>query len=318
MGTAAEPLQSRKDPAWLRYFRLDRSCISRHPLYSVGLTAVTGVQFLVVVAILAFAWQNLQSNVDPDDSRASIIFAYLIIFIVAAALSFILVIDSLMSQNVIQLVALCVFNLLMTCYGVVLPIQMNNAFKDASIPAMIKLQGPMLVVPTILGVSTFLMVVMTTLCHKEFVWDIYKKMGASIKLRQAVQLTAVFSILQKFNWFFFLGTLIQFIVLNQPMGWKPICFSILVMVICSIVMISASIAVKRELRWPLWMSHIGSVSVMAFMLYFLIEIVPQSKFTTGHKSLRFFTMVSFLNLAVVIAISELCAQRFGLGMRELS
>ncbi|KAH9819692.1 hypothetical protein DFH28DRAFT_886307 [Melampsora americana] len=287
---------------------------SRAPsAYSVGLIGVTFIQSLVVVAILAFACRTLQ------DSRSdiSIVSAYLIIFIIAAALSFILVLDSIMSRDVIQLIALCVFNLFMTCYGVVLPIQLWKALQETNVPAMEKLQDWLQVVPCVMGVSTIIMTILTIFIHKEFGWDIYKQMGANMQLKRAGQYRAIFSILQKFNSFFFLGAMIQYAVLGRDVGWRTALTSSTVMIICSFIMVSATIAVRREIRWPLWLSHIGSVYMMAYVIYLLAKVIPQPQFAAGHRTLRFFLIVSFLNLVCVMVVSEICAKTFGLGMREL-
>ncbi|EGG10060.1 uncharacterized protein MELLADRAFT_71040 [Melampsora larici-populina 98AG31] len=281
--------------------------------YSIGLIGVTFVQSLVVVAILAFACRTLQDS----RSEISIVSAYLIIFIIAAALSFILVLDSIMSQDVIQLIALCAFNLFMTCYGAVLPVQLWKALQETNIPAMKKLQGWLQVVPCVMGASTLLMTILTISIHKEFGWDIYKQMGANMQLKRAGQYRAVFSILQKFNSFFFLGAMIQYAVLGQDVGWRAALTSITVMLVCTFIMVSAAIAISQEIRWPLWLSHLGSFCMLAYVSYLLAKVVPQPQFSAGHRTLRFFLIVSLLSLVCVMVVSEICAKTFGLGMREL-
>lgn len=287
---------------------------SRAPsAYSVGLIGVTFIQSLVVVAILAFACRTLQDS----RSEISIVSAYLIIFIIAAALSFILVLDSIMSQDVIQLIALCAFNLFMTCYGAVLPVQLWKALHETNVPIMKKLQGWLQVVPCVMGASTLLMTILTIFIHKEFGWDIYKQMGANMQLKRAGQYRAIFSILQKFNSFFFLGAMIQYAVLGQDVGWRTALTSITVMLICSFIMVFGAIAVRQEIRWPLWLSHVGSFCMMAYVIYLLAKVVPEPQFAAGHRTLRFFLIVSFLSLVCVMVVSEICAKTFGLGMREL-
>lgn len=152
---------------------------------------------------------------------------YASLFIFGFAYEVLLVWDSLRLSSMIQVVGLCIYNLLLTLYAIFQPKQIQHALDSLSTsqpmgadhtildpdshvweaiePALLALVG-------VLGLGTAAICCIAYKLHSEFAWLVYKVIHADIGMKRRVFTLEVNVALVKFGFFFLFGFLVQNII----------------------------------------------------------------------------------------------------------
>jgi len=124
-------------------------------------------------------------------------------------------------ENTIQVIGLCCYNLGMLIYAAIQYDQIDDAIRalldsdyiDPTKGVWKDVQPYLLAVPCIIA---FFSVVMTGIAWKlydEFSWTIYKHISADLRMKRRFLTFQIYIALLKFDFFFFLGFTVQFLVI---------------------------------------------------------------------------------------------------------
>ncbi|PLW06851.1 hypothetical protein PCASD_21361 [Puccinia coronata f. sp. avenae] len=227
--SARSPSQQKK---WYHRFRFST--------VQYALLALLALQSIAVISILSTTVAKIEREIQTSNAQLRTISTYLAIFIIANIFLILMTIDLLLNKNVVQLIALCVFNSSMAVYGAVLPNQIqkalhnpggavswNGAHEGTSCNMYLScygvqylfgdIEGWIIAIPVIGGIVSILMAYLTWLIYKEFGWEIFKLIGADLGLKRILQKKYLFHMLQKFALFFFVGLSLQFLMLASSM-----------------------------------------------------------------------------------------------------
>ncbi|KAK8096219.1 uncharacterized protein PG998_002661 [Apiospora kogelbergensis] len=191
--------------------------------------AVAVVQCVSAVLLETYVLLTVEDNLAPEAYQVTAghtVPMYASLFLFGFVYELLLFWDSLRLTSMIQVVGLCIYNLLLTVYAIFQPRQIHDALGRLEVsfamgerpildpdshvwqdikPALIALIG-------VLAVCTAAMCFIAYRLHAEFAWLVYKVIHADIGMRRRVFTLEINVALIKFNFFFMLGFLIQNIV----------------------------------------------------------------------------------------------------------
>ncbi|KAH9819698.1 hypothetical protein DFH28DRAFT_1122471 [Melampsora americana] len=304
-------------------FHLSHHSSSYQLFYKLLLILVLFLQSIALIGFFTSVYISLDGHIESSQSvEYRTILAYLLIFIIATIFAVFIAIDSLLNKNVNQLVGLCLFNIAMSAYGAILPRQINHTiepFSPGSLSSdqLQSIEWRIIVVPAISGLCSIILFILTWYFYREFGWDMYKQLGADIKLRKALRIKYTFYMLQKFNLFFLIGFCIQTVLFHgsDPTVQNIVLPAIALLVSCFIVLL-ATIAVERELKWIMSLYYLVWILAMAFLCYEIAKIYPKAAEAHIQRSFILFATLTFVMLLSTGFFSILCCWNFGIGLKE--
>lgn len=292
-------------------------------IYKLLLIFVLFVQSITLIGFFASVYISLDGYIESSENvQYRNILAYLLIFIIATIFAVFIAIDSLLNKNVNQLVGLCLFNIAMSVYGAILPRQINHTIEPLS-PGSLSadqfqsIQWRVIVVPAISGLCSIILFLLTWYFYREFGWDMYKQLGADIKLRKALRIKYTFYMLQKFNLFFLIGFCIQTVLFHVPNPTvEDIVLPSSALLVSFFVVLLATVAVEHELKWIMALYYLVWTLAIAFLCYEIVKIYPEAEVAQIQRSFILFASLTFFMLLSTGFFSILCCCKFGIGLKE--
>lgn len=164
----------------------------------------------------AFQIENKDGVKDPSSRTIP---TFLTLYIFGFFYQLVLVWDALRLKNTIQIIGLCIYNLGLLIYGAVQIQQINDAADTLAASGHITIDkwnqaAPFLIaIPCILAVGTIVLSIAAWKLYDEFAWTIYKHISADLRMKRRYLLFQIYIALLKFDFFFFLGFTVQFVVI---------------------------------------------------------------------------------------------------------
>lgn len=210
---------------------------------------------------------SLRGNVDQE-SPSHTIPTFLALYIFGFLYQLLLVYDALRLKNTIQVIGLCIYNVGLLIYAAVQMDQIEEAISQLSGKNHIdysvwRTEKPYLIaIPCIIGLGTVLMAVIAWKLYDEFAWTIYKHISADLKMKRrylTFQVSVpmenatssclrfqIYIALLKFDFFFFLGFTIQFVVVVVDHHNIEFYLTIAAIPVNIIILLMAGLFTRRE------------------------------------------------------------------------
>lgn len=131
----------------------------------------------------------------------------------------VLVYDALRLKNTIQVIGLCLYNVGILIYAAIQMDQIHDAVDNLSQHNQLDptfwadVQPFLIALPCLMAVGTLLLSVIAWKLYDEFAWTIYKHISADLRLKRRYLTYQIYIALLKFDFFFFLGFTVQFLVI---------------------------------------------------------------------------------------------------------
>ncbi|KAK4231241.1 hypothetical protein QBC38DRAFT_262654 [Podospora fimiseda] len=270
-----------------------------------------------------------------DDERKSLkaqyktIPTFLALFIFGFIYVLVLAWDALRRKNTIQIIGLCLANLALFIYTILQIDQIRRSIAELKAKGVIKpdpnhgeiwqRSAPFLIaVPAIVGVITLAMSGIAYQLYREFAWDILKQIGADYRMKKRFLHYQVYIALLKFDFFFFLGFTIQFIVVVNNLKNFELGLHVAAVPITIAILLCAAFFTQRENKIGVYFIILLDFGALAYFFFKLVRI-----YQTGHsqdyaavrQSLTAFAVMTIVLIVLTIINAFVCMSNFGAGLK---
>ncbi|KAL8950420.1 MAG: hypothetical protein Q9222_003535, partial [Ikaeria aurantiellina] len=216
---------------------------------------VTFVQAAIVLAFEAYAFGKFQSNLRGDATSqepSRTIPTFLALYIFGFLYQLLLVYDALRLKNTIQVIGLGLYNVGLLIYAAVQMDQIQEAIdlladhNDIDRSVWDDERPYLIAIPCIIGLGTVLMAIIAWKLYDEFAWTIYKHISADLRMKRRYLTFQIYIALLKFDFFFFLGFTIQFVVVVVDHHNIEFYLTIAAIPVTIIILVMAGLFTRKE------------------------------------------------------------------------
>ncbi|KAL0633590.1 hypothetical protein Q9L58_007480 [Maublancomyces gigas] len=259
--------------------------------------------------------------------------------------------DALRLKNTIQVIGICIFNGAMLVYAAIQMDQIkdaNNSLKMLGVTKDIRdsgdsvkmgaldeniwpfIQPSLIAIPCIIALSTILMCVVCWKLYDEFAWTIYKHISADLRMRKRYLTFQIFIALLKFDFFFFIGFTVQFIVIvastpgyvTQSVAGTgrdyEFYLTIAVLPLTIAFLVLAAWCTRGEKK--IAMGFVVGI-LFAALAYFIFKLIRMYQFPydasykPARRSLTTFAVITIILIILTIANAIACMVNFNKGLK---
>lgn len=299
-------------------------------LWSWAFLAIAFVESLIVLGFEGYVFARFQNNLDLNDnnkdpSQARTIPTYLTLFIFGHVFLLVLVYDALRLKNTIQIIGLCIFNGALLIYGAIQIEQIHEAdtwLKDEGllkVPDVWKGIRPFLIaVPCVLALGTVCMSFVCWKLYDEFAWTIYKHISADLRMKRRYLTYQIFVALLKFDFFFFLGFTVQFVVIVLKMDDIEFILTLVVIPLTILFLLAAVWSTRKENKALMILVIIIFFASLAYFLFKLVRMYAEETaelYRPARRSLTSFAVITLMLVVITIVNAIVCTANFGKGLK---
>ncbi|KAF2496584.1 hypothetical protein BU16DRAFT_336603 [Lophium mytilinum] len=290
---------------------------------------VSLAQACIALALEGYVFGKFQHSLEGNaesTKQSRTIPTYLAVFMFGYIYQLVLVWDALRMKNTIQVIGLCLYNVGIIIYAA---IQMDQ-IKDATVylakerfiqPEFWDEIKPVLIaLPCLMALGTLILSFAAWKLYDEFAWTIYKHISADLRLKRRYLVYQIYIALLKFDFFFFLGFTVQFLVVVKNTTDAEYYLTIAALPITFFLLILAAYWTRKEYVWGM----VGIIIIyFAALAYFLFKLVrmyaaPRNRiddYLPARRVLTSFAVLTILLLIMTIIIACWCTSNFNKGLK---
>ncbi|KAJ1674123.1 hypothetical protein EV182_003917 [Spiromyces aspiralis] len=259
---------------------------------------------------------------------------YFLMFLASQLFSLYLALDSIWRKNAFQIIgfvifSVCVFGWSIFQYfqvrGIDVPLsgEYDVLGKITDDPDNIwdKMAPLMIAVSVVTGAFSVAWVYFARRLISYFGWEVYRKIGADIRLRKMYRSYQILLLLLKMDAFAFIGFAVQFIIVLQAKDTSDPEYGLTIAAVplTLIVLMLAVVGLRKENRAIMWCFVIGLCCSIAYFLFKVGRMYTKDqayKYKDMRPLLTFFAAVSMATTLATLFMSIVCMTNFDRGLRD--
>ncbi|KAK6063052.1 hypothetical protein SCUP515_12755 [Seiridium cupressi] len=295
------------------------------------------VQLILCIAFESYTFAKFNSSLkdmsqapystdEKVQSQLKTIPTFLALFIFGFLYELVLVWDALRVKNTIQVIGVCIANLALMVYTSIQVDQIDeavtilitqNAVEDLTVWNDVK--GILIAIPCIIGVGTICFSFVAWKLYQEFAWDILKHIGADYRMKKRFLHYQIYIALLKFDFFFFIGFTIQFLVVVGGMAPAEFGLTCAAIPITVAILLCAAWFTRREWKWGMafiLLLDLGGLAYFIFKLSRIYDPVKGTYYLPVKKSMTAFAVITIILIVITIVNCLVCTLNFGAGLKQ--
>ncbi|KAJ6785307.1 hypothetical protein PWT90_09224 [Aphanocladium album] len=297
--------------------------------------AVTALQAIICIGFEAYVFGKFQLSLGAhvSDQKAQsqylTIPTFLTLFIFGFLYELVIVWDALRMKNTIQIIGVCIANLAMLVYTATQVDQIQGAIivldgfraLAPNITAVIlwgDIKAFLVAIPAIIALTTLCMAFCAWKLYQEFAWDILKNIGADYRMKKRFLHYQIYIALLKFDFFFFLGFIIQFVVVVAKKDDPEFAVTVASIPVTIAILLAAAYFTKKENTAGMAVTLVLYVGGLVYFVFKLVRIYQPSYkllYIAVRRSLTAFAVITILLIILTIANGIICMRNFGCGLK---
>ncbi|EEH18998.2 hypothetical protein PABG_01317 [Paracoccidioides brasiliensis Pb03] len=288
---------------------------------------ITCIQAAIILGFESYVFARFQSELRGNYGTAATsrtIPTFLTLYIFGFVYELILTYDALRLKNTIQVIGICLCNVGLLIYGAVQTDQIREAILalnrghniDKKIWPDVK---PFLVaIPIIIGIGSVLMMFVAWKLYDEFAWTIYKHISADLRMKRRYLTYQIYIALLKFDFFFFLGFTVQFVVIVTDKKATEYILTIIAIPCTILILLSAAWSTRRENTPGMIITILLYHGGLAYFLFKLVRMYTPPRmdaYKAARTSLTFFTVITIALIIMTIINACICTNNFNKGLK---
>ncbi|EGP91111.1 unnamed protein product [Zymoseptoria tritici ST99CH_1A5] len=294
------------------------------------------IQALACIAVQAYVFGEFLSSLEGSPaeknggrtSTATTIPTYLALFIFGFMYQLVLAWDALRLKNTIQVIGLCIYNLGMLIYSSLQTSQVYDAIRqlvsegriesDEEENTYTQLRPFLIAAPCIIALGTVVLSFIAWKLYHEFAWTIYKHISADLRLKRRYLTYQIYIALLKFDFFFFLGFTVQFVVVVVSARDAEFYLTIAAIPVTIILLFLAAYITRKESYYGQFFIIVIYFTAMAYFVFKLVRMYtpPREKdYLAARSSLTTFAVLTLLLVIVTIAAAIMVMINFNKGLK---
>ncbi|EER29286.1 hypothetical protein CPC735_069680 [Coccidioides posadasii C735 delta SOWgp] len=288
---------------------------------------VTTIQAACILAFESYVFARFQTQLKGDaenQTQSKTIPTFLTLYIFGFVYELVLVYDALRLKNTIQVIGLCVCNLGLLIYGAVQTDQIKDAVNTLSMLGNIngevwgEMKPFLIAIPCIIGLGTVLMAFLAWKLYDEFAWTIYKHISADLRMKRRYLTYQIYIALLKFDFFFFLGFTVQFVVIVTDKATVEFALTLAAIPVTILILVMAAFWTRRE-NTPgmivIILLYFGGLAYFLFKLVRMYSAAREKAYLPARRSLTFFAVITIILIIMTIINACVCTHNFNKGLK---
>ncbi|KAJ6442865.1 inorganic phosphate transporter PHO84 [Purpureocillium lavendulum] len=303
--------------------------------WSAAYMGVTTLQAIICLVFEAYVFAKFQTSLGKQlndsevQSQYKTIPTFLTLFIFGFLYELVVVWDALRMKNTIQVIGVCIANLALLVYTAIQIEQIETAIRTlgnhnalkASVPApelWADVKPYLVAIPGVIGFATLCMAFISWKLYQEFAWDILKNIGADYRMKKRFLHYQIYIALLKFDFFFFLGFIIQFVVVVAQKSDPEFALTIATIPITIGILLAAAFFTRRENKPGMIVVIILYLGGLTYFIFKLVRIYQPShkeSYFAVRRSLTAFAVITILLIILTIINAIVCLRNFDNGLK---